>query len=316
LRKSIESALCCGSAEYIKLYAYTLVEHPVVLHFDLDCAILQPLDHLFDAMLYPSDHPRGKAARSTIAYERKNEPVPDQIDAFLTMDYPTSWPWKEEAPMQGGWLVIRPSQEAFDQYIEIVKEGNYTGGFNNEAGWGSLGYGGWIGGAAIQGIVAYFYGHFHSNTYVELDICQYNQIGANVFWGRGEHRGKCKKYARNPGEEYDCSDCRITDMSLVKSVHYCGCKKPWSCPIARTKTKERHRIDSLNGFVNITTCNAMHKKWFELRRDYEDRMVQLTGDTSVIATRRGTFHPEIFLDYCNGEGDYIPIAFPEQMRLK
>ena len=154
LRNSIERALCCGSAGYIKLYAYTLTDHPVVLHFDIDCIVTQPLDELFDAMLYPNDHPRHIEAMKAIPLERKNDPIPERIDAFLSMDYSLNWPWHREAPVQGGWLVVRPSQKAFDDYMDIVLEGNYTGGFNNEAGWGHLGFGGWIGSAAIQGIVA------------------------------------------------------------------------------------------------------------------------------------------------------------------
>ena len=71
--------------------------------------------------------------------------------------------------------------------------------------------------AAIQGIVAYYYGHFHrggaKQNYVELDVCRYNQIGADmIFRKNGDSQGQCKKFARNPGEEFDCTDCRNTDM--------------------------------------------------------------------------------------------------------
>ena len=44
--------------------AYHLTEHPIVVHWDMDVAILQPLDDLYDAMLYPSTHPRNIAART------------------------------------------------------------------------------------------------------------------------------------------------------------------------------------------------------------------------------------------------------------
>jgi len=217
LRNSIENALCCGSPEYIKLYAYTLTDHPVVLHFDIDCIVTRPLDELFDAMLYPNDHKRYKAAMESISLERKNDPIPERIDAFLSMDYSLNWPWHREAPAQGGWLAVRPSQKAFDEYMDIVLEGNYTGGFDNNAGWGGIGFGGWVGGAAIQGIVAYYYGHFHrggtKQNYVELDVCRYNQIGADMIWRKnGDMQGHCRKFARNPGEEHDCTDCRNTDI--------------------------------------------------------------------------------------------------------
>mmetsp|Transcript_562 Transcript_562/g.843 ORF Transcript_562/g.843 Transcript_562/m.843 type:complete len:538 (-) Transcript_562:19-1632(-) len=320
LRNSIERALCCGSAEYIKLYAYTLTDHPVVLHFDLDCIILQPLDELFDAMLYPQSSLRYQRAMASIALERRADPIPKRIDAYLSMDYSLNWPWHREAPAQGGWLVIRPSHDVFDEYINIVLEGNWTGGFNNDAGWGHLGYGGWIGSAAIQGIVAYYYGHYHRGTtsethgYVELDVCRYNQIGADMIYRRaGDSNGQCKKYARNAGEEYDCTDCRGTDVALVKSVHYCACKKPWGCPVAREKPRERHRIDVLSGLVDLTTCNILLREWFLLRREYEDRMYQESGDANILSSRRGKFKQDVFLDYCEGEGKYIPIVHPKEV---
>ena len=43
LRNHIEAENCCGSAEFIKLYAYHLTDHPIVVHWDMDVAILQPL---------------------------------------------------------------------------------------------------------------------------------------------------------------------------------------------------------------------------------------------------------------------------------
>ena len=101
--------------------------------------------------------------------------------------------------------------------------------------------------------------------------------------------------------------------SLVKSIHYCACKKPWTCPVAREKPKERHRIDVLSGLVNLTTCNLLHREWFKFRRSLEDRMVSETGDERILNSRRGTFQQDTFLQYCEGEGQYIPIVYPEMI---
>lgn len=49
LRNNIETEWCCGSAEFIKLYATTLPE-PIVVHTDIDFVFLKPMDDLFDAM--------------------------------------------------------------------------------------------------------------------------------------------------------------------------------------------------------------------------------------------------------------------------
>jgi hypothetical protein len=51
LRQAIYEHGCCGPQELLKLYSYLLVDHPLVVHLDLDCIVLQPLDHLFNWML-------------------------------------------------------------------------------------------------------------------------------------------------------------------------------------------------------------------------------------------------------------------------
>lgn len=136
-RNNVESENCCGSAEFIKMYAYTLTQHPVVVHFDLDKVVLQPMDDLFDAIIYDAQSPEGKSARERIEVEWPEDPLPKQIDAFFTRDYTSNWPWKKIAAVQGGLLVMRPTQAGFDQYMEVILEGNYEPGFNDQAGMGS-----------------------------------------------------------------------------------------------------------------------------------------------------------------------------------
>ena len=60
LRTKVVVNGCCGEKEYIKLHAYTLVDHPIVVHLDLDTIILRPMDDLFDAMLDGSGGERRK----------------------------------------------------------------------------------------------------------------------------------------------------------------------------------------------------------------------------------------------------------------
>ena len=187
-RTQVEHENCCGSAEFIKMYAYKLTQHPVVVHFDLDKIIMKPFDDLFDAIIYDGTTDLGKAARRRLDVEWPEDAIPDQIDAFFTRDYTSSWPWKKIAGVQGGFIVLKPSVAAFDEYMEIILEGNYEPGFNNESGWGGLGFGGFQGAKAFQGVVAYFYDHFHPGTAVELDVCKWNQVAADVIW-RGP-RGK------------------------------------------------------------------------------------------------------------------------------
>ncbi len=69
---------CCGEKEYLKLYSYTLMEYPIVVHLDLDSLILQPFDDLFDAML------DGKIDALPVMH---NKSIPEDIRAFYTKDY-------------------------------------------------------------------------------------------------------------------------------------------------------------------------------------------------------------------------------------
>eukprot|EP00984_Skeletonema_dohrnii_P010069 scaffold3901_cov67-Skeletonema_dohrnii-CCMP3373.AAC.1 len=110
LRNHIEAENCCGSAEFIKLYAYHLTDHPIVVHWDMDVAILQPLDDLYDAMLYPASHPRGKAARGKIERQHPEDEWPETVNAFFTRDITSAKPWEKITAVQGGFLVARPDK--------------------------------------------------------------------------------------------------------------------------------------------------------------------------------------------------------------
>lgn len=87
LRKNIHKEWCCGADEFVKLYAYTLTRHPIVVHTDIDFMYHRPMDDIFDAMLMPHDSAGGKQARSRIETEYPNVFIPDNIEAYLTRDY-------------------------------------------------------------------------------------------------------------------------------------------------------------------------------------------------------------------------------------
>lgn len=84
LRTKIEDNGCCGEKELVKLEAYTLTQHPAIVHMDLDTLILQPLDGLFDWML------AGDQARSfdssDVTVQFPEDEIPEKINAFFTRD--------------------------------------------------------------------------------------------------------------------------------------------------------------------------------------------------------------------------------------
>jgi hypothetical protein len=86
LREKIEKNGCCGEKELVKLEAYTLIQHPIVVHLDLDVLIMKPMDALFDWMLV-------EPQQSLVHYDTTGIPimwpkleVPPKPNAFFTRD--------------------------------------------------------------------------------------------------------------------------------------------------------------------------------------------------------------------------------------
>ena len=135
-------------------------------------AIFLPMDDLFDSMIFPPDSLEGERARSRLDLQHPERPLPRQIDAFFTRDITSSNPWEKHQGVQGGFLVARPSMNHFQRYLDFIKAGNYTKGRGDGSGWSGLGYGGFQGAMAYQGVVAYFYDQLLPNAAVgKLRIC-------------------------------------------------------------------------------------------------------------------------------------------------
>ena len=87
-----------------------MTNHPIAVHWDMDVAVLQPLDDLYDVMLYPSSHPLNVAARERVERQHPEEKWPEAVDAFLTRDVTSAKPWEKVTAVQGGFLVARPDK--------------------------------------------------------------------------------------------------------------------------------------------------------------------------------------------------------------
>ena len=89
LRKDIHRAWCCGHDEFIKLFAYHLVDYPIVVHVDMDFLFFNPMDVAFDAMLYHPASTIGRTAREQLPLEfPKTQQWPRNITALMTRDWP------------------------------------------------------------------------------------------------------------------------------------------------------------------------------------------------------------------------------------
>lgn len=299
LRKYVEGASCCGSAEFLKLYTYQLTDYPIAVHLDMDVAILKPLYDLYDAML---DGPFSPSySRLPIMWNRHNvSTLPTDIQAFFTRDYNmlsyAGYRKPHETAMQGGFLVVKPNATVFDEMVEIILEGKYEAGY----GWGGpqLKFGGTYGSAQIQGLVAYYYGHVHPHSAVELNRCIVNTMVDKPF---DQKNGTCLA----PLENGTCEDCRKTSVDDVVSTHFTVCQKPWWCP---SHNDEKNPGDKL--------CFDLHKRWFQLRWELEMERARRDSryNISFVTPRKGNEERGPWVvkgnqSFCGRDG-YIPMNMP------
>ena len=293
LRKNVKKNGCCGEKEFIKLWAYTLTNHPIVVHLDLDTMVLQPMDDLFDGMLLDPNSAPGKQARSRIPVMFGKD-MPDVIDAYFTRDYNMNNPNNDKPVLvQGGFLVIRPSMEAFEKYQEIIRIGDFRGG----SGWGGLGYVTY-GAMTFQGIVPYFYDAIVPDTATEVSRCIYNAQADNPRTLPSHTYGDCRD------GQPDCQDCRESDISTIVAAHFTLCQKPWNC-LPHNDYDIRHKL-----------CRMMHHEWFRIRKDLEDTWYAKTMDESIKERQKGNFQLDQFYGFCNRQGarGYINMIVPKSLK--
>jgi hypothetical protein len=227
---SMRNSGCCGGDEFLKLWAYTLTEYHRVVHLDMDSLVLGNMDEIFSIdkeLLFTGDWNM-----------KGGSPVP---------------------PAQGGFLVIRPSMERFEELRAIIRKGDHTG-----RGWGGSGIGNFWGGQTIQGIIPYFYHSVHPNDGLEVNRCIYNCMVDNPY---RPNTNICLD------KKPTCEDCRLQKIQLVKSAHFTICQKPWTC------------TEHLNPRNNVL-CSALHRRWFELRDELErETNVDLSYRTDISKTR-------------------------------
>ena len=291
LRNKLPSTGCCGEKEFVKLHAYNLTNHPAVVHIDLDALILQPLDELFDAMLL--NGPDAQQARNALPVQ-PGTTVPPTIDAYFARDYMgVYWGGSRPVGVHGGFFVLRPSLDAYNEFAAIIREGNFTA----ENGWHGTGHGRFHGGETIQGILPYYYDERHPGTAVELNRCRYNVV---ADYPR-DRSGKCIV-----GDE-PCVDCRKANISDVKLAHFTYCQKPWLCHDLDGEV--RFTLDDPNDQSAERLCMEMQKEWFLMRKSLDESLA--ITDNSRISLAMGKFKAEQFQGYCRhrGKQGYIPFQF-------
>lgn len=288
LRERIVNNGCCGEKELIKLEAFRLTQHPVVIHLDLDVLVMQPMDPAIDLML----HPKQQASQNKEQLESflmwPDKPIPEEISLMFTKDYNVVAPRRPDKPFQGGFFMIKPSLDTYNEFIRIVREGDYRDDRKGR-GWGGK-VGPFHGGMTIQGLLPWYYEYLHPNQAVELNRCVYNNMADNPTTDEAIQdvaQGRCRT------NQEECEDCRNRKISDIVTFHYTICFKPWTC--------SPHGRD----IIEMRLCRRAHHEWFLYRRDLEISWGRNgTGNAS--------FMREYFLGHCshaNSRG-YQPIHTP------
>jgi hypothetical protein len=311
LRNHIHREWCCGEDEFIKLYAYKMDDVPIVVHVDIDFSFVKPMDDLFDAMLYSQHSEIGRGARERIPVEFPNEltRMPDNIDAFMTRDWPQVMPGRKAA-FQAGFLVLKPNPKVFDLIVDVLRKGDYVDGYGRDNGWGGKGYGVFVGAMAMQGLLAYVYDILLYDSWVELNQCRFNHIGMDVLYrNQPAFKPSHPKVGKCRNDRDYCEDCMQTDVSKIYSIHYCQCRKPWNC-IGGAKSVTGDKRSIPDDTVNLDHCLQLMTAWHRMRDDLETKLLKLTKDKSIDGGRNGTYKSDVFFGHCRGNGgeNYLPIA--------
>ena len=310
LRQGIQKALCCGEDEFIKLWAYELTDYPIVVHSDMDFLFLNPMDGVFDSMLFSPESTIGRTAREQLLLEfPQTAVVPRNITACMTRDWPQVRPGRIPA-YQAGLMIVQPDPSVRETMLQVVRTHSYTPGFGRDNGWGGLGYGAFIGSMAMvrryggmntpqperldlkqscpqQGLVAYVYDTILNGTWVELNQCRFNHMGMDVYFKPGQCRNN---------RDY-CEDCMVTPLTGIYSAHYTHCRKPWAC-IGESRKDRDDKKAMIDGQVLVDHCLELQRQWHNTRNDLEDRLHRLTGDSSILESRSGKYFPDVFQGHC------------------
>ncbi len=282
LRERIVNNGCCGEKELIKLEAFRLTNHPIVVHLDLDVVIPKPMDDVLDFMMHPQKFKDSPELLSKIPIMWPKKDIPENIQFLFTKDYNVVAPKRHDKPYQGGFFVIKPSLEIYNEFVDIVKSGDY----NVKKGWGKK-VGPFYGGMTIQGLFPWYYEYVRKGVSVELNRCKYNNMNDNPYLVRDNGDQRCRT------NEEKCEDCRYTSPEEVVSFHFTICQKPWNC----LKFAHHHEESKL--------CRDMNQKWYEFRSELE-------ASWGRTGKGQGSFMTERYQGYCARAGikGYEPIRKP------
>jgi len=272
LRERIVVTGCCGEKELIKLESFRLTKYPLVIHLDLDVIINKPMDDVLDFMLNPQRFKTSPELLAKIPIMWPKKEIPEDIQLLFTTDYNVVAPRRSDKPYQGGFFVIKPNIDSYDEFVNIVRTGDY----DVKKGWGGK-VGPFHGGMTVQGLFPWFYQYLHPGKSVELNRCIYNNMSDKPYLERNNKMRVCRT------NEKECEDCRYKNMTDVVSFHFTICQKPWKC------LEYKHQFDAFR------LCREMNRLWYTYRSELETSWGR-SGQG------KGSLKSEHYRGYCNETG--------------
>lgn len=269
------------------------------------------MDQIFDMMTTkrPTDRQRHQfALESSMWYKNSStttspwSTMPQRIDFMFTRDYNMVNPPSKQVHqmgVQGGFLLLRPSQQDFEDMVNLILSGgdDYTIAF----GWASI-VGGFYGAGTIQGLASYYYGHvLNSTRSVELNRCYYNTMVDNPH---SFNQDLNKTLCTTLEPDLSCENCRHTPLEKVYTAHFTVCGKPEWCSVQDPDDGKGGRL-----------CMELFREWHRIRLslemewmhkfpNYVPELVHVNASQS-----RHMYLRSFFQGHCRDD-EYIPIKFP------
>ena len=289
LRERIVKNGCCGETELLKMEAWSLTQYQAVVLCDTDLLFLQSIDPLLQLFGgRKSEEIRDFIQENTRYFQWVDKALHQlstkteaKLQLLYTIDYAMVLARRKIKPFQGGFVILRPNQTIYEEFREIVLEGD----FRDNGGWGGQ-TGKFWGAMTFQGLLPYYFQILHPDLLsLELNRCIHDNMASRP-------REKDEDDAPCFTGETICEDCRLTPREDIVSFHFTNCLKPWHCV--------RHSTTSLKQQL----CRYMHHAWFHTRSLMEQSMGGL--QSSLIAVSNNTSEP-IGLDpflagYCKTGG--------------
>lgn len=202
----------------------------------------------------------------------------DKVVSF-PMDYPRSPPSNgQNLGASMNFVAIKPvftmMEDILDSYTTTI--------YNPTWGWDYKSVKDFDG---ILGLSGYFHHYFtrvkQNSIFSMLDRCEYANEAEDPMFVNGDGIEAC----RDPAFCTDCRTVGIDKIIVVKMGQICGA--PWEC----------HYDDNWPALTK-SACETFHRFWYMDRDEYEKK-VWIDGPSPE---RTGTYHPDVFMGYCNCEG--------------